>query len=157
MSETEIIGISQRLQKIRTARGQSRPQVAKETGIAVNTIARWENGGGDAAGAFMLGCLAQYYGVSMDFIVYGDGKKNKPGTKKTLKENHEAIKSTLCWSCQRSYKPALKCSWARNYIPVKGWEAEYKPIHYYHYGDLDSYCVMDCPLYMEDEPKKGGV
>ena len=30
-------------------------------------------------------------------------------------------KPTLCWSCAKACK---KCSWSRNFEPVKGWEAE---------------------------------
>ena len=65
------LGIGERLRLVRYEKGLSLDQVSEDVGIPATTIKRWEKNG-DGAGAFLLSCLAQYYGVSMDYIVYGD-------------------------------------------------------------------------------------
>lgn len=49
-------------------------------------------------------------------------------------------KSTLCWDCKNAVG---WCSWSREFEPVNGWDAEYKP-------NLDSYLVNDCPEFERD-------
>jgi len=49
-------------------------------------------------------------------------------------------KDTLCWSCQRACG-GMGCSWAHDFTPVDGWEAE-------QHGD--SYFVKSCPLYIKE-------
>lgn len=60
-----------------------------------------------------------------------------------------AKQRTLCWSCQNF----SKCSWSKG-IPVDGWKAT-KTIIYNAYGNvyapIESYCVHECPQYVEDE------
>lgn len=69
----------------------------------------------------------------------------------TVQGGHE---QTLCWLCQRSYKPGVMCSWARRFVPVVGWEAVYNPIKEYHgakqFRYKDSYIVERCPQFLPD-------
>ena len=69
---------------------------------------------------------------------------------------------TLCWFCQRSYKPGVMCSWERRFVPVTGWEAIYNPVKtfrtYRNPGNfelVDSYMVRKCPEFLPD--RKGAV
>lgn len=70
----------------------------------------------------------------------------------------EAKRETLCWGCEKAQK---KCSWSKNFEPVKGWDA--KPTKVYIREETlpsgkvkryyeDSFCVRKCP---EFEPLKG--
>ena len=49
---------------------------------------------------------------------------------------------SICWNCKRSCDKS--CSWAREFIPVEGWEAEYCEKY-------KSYRVNSCPLFLSDE------
>ena len=44
------------------------------------------------------------------------------------------------------------CSWSREFIPVKGWKAEKTKIMTQHSEEIESYYVIDCPLYKPDTP-----
>lgn len=62
---------------------------------------------------------------------------------------------TICWTCQNA---TGGCSWSRNLTPVDGWKAEIKKIKNTNkLGTTyaDSYKVISCPEYIEDEPKGG--
>lgn len=64
------------------------------------------------------------------------------------KELDERRLSSICWDCQNAY--AHKCSWFRDYTPVKGWTAkkeEYMTINKKHF----TYCVLECPNFVADE------
>ena len=54
--------------------------------------------------------------------------------------------STLCWECTKN---AGKCSWSRNFTPVKGWKAiptKIKVEKRKKWGELiDSFDVYECP------------
>lgn len=63
--------ISERLRLTRYTRQQTIREVADKSGIPFRTIQRWEDKGADGAGVFLIGCLAQYYGVSLDWLVFG--------------------------------------------------------------------------------------
>lgn len=67
---------------------------------------------------------------------------------------------TKCWTCQRG--PRSGCSWFASHEPVPGWKAERRDVlvqsstekrgkrrNFRHYAE--SYLVIDCPLYLEDE------
>lgn len=64
--------------------------------------------------------------------------------------------STLCWDCE---KACGKCSWSREFKPIKGWRAIPTQIYQYttlkrgkHYRySTDSFDVYECP---EFEPLK---
>lgn len=60
---------------------------------------------------------------------------------------------TLCWDCENSTKPHI-CPWARDATPVKGWVA--KPTRLGGSYPMDSYRVIDCPLFKRDS-FDGGV
>lgn len=63
--------ISERLKLTRYRRKQTVKEVAEASGISRRTIQYWEESGADAAGVFLIGCLAQYYGVSLEWLVFG--------------------------------------------------------------------------------------
>lgn len=76
-----------------------------------------------------------------------------PGFEKHYDATHK--RETLCWKCQ---KAVLGCSWARNYKPIPGWEAEKTKIRNNPYVPeiwIESYCVIKCPEYEKDSPKPG--
>lgn len=59
-------------------------------------------------------------------------------------------KSTLCWKCK---KATCKCSWSKNFIPVKGWKAEPTKVLSRNSArsdrTVDSYLVLECPEFVE--------
>lgn len=61
------------------------------------------------------------------------------------------MSETLCWTC--TAPGTGRCSWDRSKgnIPVDGWTAERTKILMQGIGYVDSYCVIDCPLYQECE------
>lgn len=64
------------------------------------------------------------------------------------------IKTTLCWNCQ---KAVCGCSWSRNYVPVKGWDAT--PTIVQNHADgrqifTNSYLVRSCPEFVKDKVRK---
>lgn len=59
---------------------------------------------------------------------------------------------TICWECVRSAAPRTKqCGWVRDFVQVEGWVAEAVTIHHGHggRGDVQSYRVVECPLFVE--------
>lgn len=52
--------------------------------------------------------------------------------------------STICWKCG---KTSGGCSWSRNFVPVKGWDAKEKAVR----GIGLSYTVKSCPEFEEDK------
>lgn len=62
---------------------------------------------------------------------------------------------TLCWGCARAAGMDM-CSWAEEYRPVEGWIAEKTKLSLGRDGNISSYFVEECPLYIRDEdgPKK---
>ncbi|MCL2087763.1 MAG: helix-turn-helix domain-containing protein [Oscillospiraceae bacterium] len=67
-------GFASRLRKARENTGFSQRDVAKETGVNRNTLASYETGRVEP-NIEMLGMLAEFYGVSTDWL-YGIGRKN---------------------------------------------------------------------------------
>lgn len=65
------------------------------------------------------------------------------------------IRETICWNCKNA---VMGCSWSKEFVPVDGWEAEYKPVLTSDGSNrrlVDSYLVTECPLYAPDrEPEK---
>ena len=57
-------------------------------------------------------------------------------------------KDTLCWGCKRS-SGGLGCSWADKFIPVEGWKAKATEIRYRNKIVVNSYEVIECPLFIE--------
>lgn len=67
---------------------------------------------------------------------------------------------TLCWRC-RNAVPDIHgngCSWSRHFRPVKGWDAEMKPINVepdsQRKKEIASYVVRSCPEFKPDERRK---
>lgn len=61
--------------------------------------------------------------------------------------------ATLCWSCA---KACGGCSWSdRSFTPVDGWTAVPTKLFGYRGNDgvIDSYRVIECPLYEEDRKR----
>ena len=50
---------------------------------------------------------------------------------------------SLCWDCRNA---TGGCEWSQSFTPVDGWEAIPRTI-----GDEDSFCVIKCPKFVEDE------
>ena len=57
---------------------------------------------------------------------------------------------TLCWRCKHSTGMSM-CSWARFFVPVKGWDAKPTRIASSKGNMRDSYHVWYCPEYEEEE------
>ena len=62
--------------------------------------------------------------------------------------------ATLCWNCSRSVHD--KCSWAKRFVPVEGWDAE-KTVLMVDARPTSSYLVKSCPLYKCDKDNKHKV
>lgn len=70
-----------------------------------------------------------------------------------MARNHNVIPS-LCLDCRNSTKPSV-CSWARNFTPVKGWEAV--PTRHGGFAPFDSYRVISCPKFKRGSLNAGMV
>lgn len=55
-----------------------------------------------------------------------------------MQKNRE---ESICWECENACTKG--CSWADEFIPVDGWEAEYCEKY-------DSYSVKSCPLFTNE-------
>lgn len=75
----------------------------------------------------------------------------------------EQICETKCWTCQRG--PRSECSWFARHEPVPGWQAVRRDVlvkttvgptgkRKHLRKRLESYLVVDCPLYLENEKKE---
>lgn len=73
-----IPGLKERLRKRRSELGWSQEQLARETRVSKNTVARWEKGATPAAD--LLGRLARALGVSTDWLLTGAGPSPLPAT-----------------------------------------------------------------------------
>ena len=61
---------------------------------------------------------------------------------------------TLCWRCARAAgKKSEQCSWAKYFIPVKGWRAYPTVIRHdcFPDGRYGSYFVEECPQFILDK------
>lgn len=61
---------------------------------------------------------------------------------------------SICWTCKNAVNS--RCSWSANYYPVPGWTAVRKDLTSQHGGvrmKIESYRVIDCPLYVSDPPR----
>ena len=65
---------SSRLRALRTKRGLSQPQLAKELGMIKQRVNNWESGL-SLPSADVLVALSDYFGVSVDYLV---GRSEKP-------------------------------------------------------------------------------
>lgn len=57
---------------------------------------------------------------------------------------------TLCNYCARA---CGDCSWSRDFIPVKGWDATETRIMFYDCVPVESYNVRGCPLFCADKKR----
>lgn len=65
-------------------------------------------------------------------------------------EPRKCLNQSKCWDCVRSVEKS--CAWAREFEPVEGWDAEYRPllegtVKNRKYGK--SYFVKSCPEFVE--------
>lgn len=72
-------------------------------------------------------------------------------------------RDTLCWTCARAAEgTASECPWAAEFRPVPGWTAEPTRIQMWSSDNgehntphiTESYCVIQCPLYRAERPRK---
>lgn len=56
------------------------------------------------------------------------------------------MKFSLCWDCANSTKSG--CSWAENFTPVKGWEAE---------ETKTGYLILKCPEFNRNSYEYGTI
>lgn len=55
---------------------------------------------------------------------------------------------TLCWKCRKATNPkGSDCEWAKNFTPVKGWDAVLVKLKYATVNCSSSYRVIDCPKF----------
>ena len=71
-------GFPSKLKKAGNDTGFTQREVAKETGIPYSTLANYEVGR-TQPDLETLGKLADFYGVSVDWLLGTTGKKNTPG------------------------------------------------------------------------------
>lgn len=96
---------------------------------------------------------AEIVGLRPDTIrqLARDGKPLRR-TRKFVNRNQHT-KPTKCWSCENTAYG--KCPWFTDFTPVEGWTAEPTKINNAIKAGarrlIDSYLVLDCPLY---EPMK---
>lgn len=57
------------------------------------------------------------------------------------------VTESICWQCANA-TDGSKCSWARDFTPVEGWDAIPKRIKFNEYI-TDSYIVRGCPKFKE--------
>lgn len=65
-------------------------------------------------------------------------------------------RENMCWTCQKSM---FGCSWSKDFVPVKGWDADPDSIKSTNGKALNvtitpTYKVYDCPEYVPEEGKE---
>lgn len=73
MQDIDMVQIGQRIKELRTEHKLSQTDLAKEIGIAQNTLSQYENGI-VKAGIEIIVKLAQIFKTSTDYILPGDEK-----------------------------------------------------------------------------------
>ena len=73
MQDVDMVQIGQRIKELRTEHKLSQTDLAKEIGIAQNTLSQYENGI-VKAGIEIIVKLAQIFKTSTDYILLGDEK-----------------------------------------------------------------------------------
>ncbi len=73
MQDIDMVQIGQRIKELRTEHKLSQTDLAKEIGIAQNTLSQYENGI-VKAGIEIIVKLAQIFKTSTDYILLGDEK-----------------------------------------------------------------------------------
>lgn len=59
-----------------------------------------------------------------------------------MAKRSKSSNGSLCWYCRRA---GIECE-----KPVKGWDADYKPIRSVEYHDIPSWFVRSCPEFEQD-------
>jgi hypothetical protein len=62
----------------------------------------------------------------------------------------EKQKDTICWDCKHATNKYKICSWANEFKPVKGWNADKMyllPCKTQSKKLIESYLVKSCPLF----------
>ena len=59
---------------------------------------------------------------------------------------------SLCNFCKRAARfLEFPCPWAKEFEPVKGWDAEKTILKFAGNQNCQTYRIKDCPLFMEDD------
>lgn len=66
-----------------------------------------------------------------------------------LRKKKSNSSNSICWKCKKA-TGGYDCSWANEFLPVQGWDAEKTELKNYN-GIIESYEVFKCPLFLEDE------
>jgi transcriptional regulator with XRE-family HTH domain len=77
--EQQRTGLGERLRKLREARGLTQPKLAQELDIAPGTVSRWERETGSPQAEQLL-TLADYFDVSLDYLILGAADEDVPTT-----------------------------------------------------------------------------
>ena len=77
-----------RLEELRTLKGLSQKKLAQELGITQQSICKYENGQGEPTIHALIG-IAEYFNVSVDYLI---GKSNKKGIETDAKISEEEYK-----------------------------------------------------------------
>lgn len=60
----------------------------------------------------------------------------------------KADMGSLCWKCKNA---TGFCPWSQNFEPVEGWKAEATIIKESQCVEIESYNILECPLFEADE------
>lgn len=60
--------------------------------------------------------------------------------------------TTICWRCANA--DTNGCSWAEKFVPVDGWDAIPRTLRIDRGRIVQSYIVVDCPLYRRTKRRK---
>lgn len=72
------------------------------------------------------------------------------------RRSRNAKKDQLCWTCKRAV-PNRGCEWADKLKPVKGWYAIPTKIRMCEGKYTDSYKIISCPKYINDNDRKTAI
>ena len=70
--------IGERLKDLRTAQKLTLEQLAAEVGISKSALGKYESDTGKDISPYSILVLADYYGVSCDYLMGRDGNKKSP-------------------------------------------------------------------------------
>lgn len=86
-------GMGKRLKNLREEKGKTQPEMAHDLKYAIASISRWEREKGSPQ-AEQLYELAEYFDVSLDFLVYGDDEQNVTATNVHSPALHKFLATT---------------------------------------------------------------
>lgn len=94
--------------------------------------------------------------ATFNVLDYGIGFfTNKKAAQKVFVKLYGPGSGTLCWECQRARAlPGVACQWTKKAEPVPGWKAVKMDIPRANQTPLPSYRVFECPMFLQDEPRR---